>query len=113
MWYRLIFCVSILATSNAALMRIKAAHELWGHLPVSQFDITAPKKVTNLSINADLLRQAKELNINLSQTLERHLAELVREAWRQQWLDENNSKIIECNQMVDSIGVFGDGIRQF
>ena len=39
------------------------------------FDQMAPKKSANLSINADLLQQAKQLNINLSQTLEQRLAD--------------------------------------
>ncbi|MHB8767033.1 MAG: type II toxin-antitoxin system CcdA family antitoxin, partial [Deferrisomatales bacterium] len=34
------------------------------------FDRTAPKKAANLTVNRDLLRQAKELGINLSQALE-------------------------------------------
>jgi antitoxin CcdA len=78
-----------------------------------QFDTLAPKKATNLSINADLLRQAKELNINLSQTLEQHLADLVREARRRQWLVENKGAIESYNQRIESQGVFSDGLRQF
>ncbi len=46
---------------------------------VNIFDPSAPKKSTNLSINSDLLRQAKERHINLSQALELRLAELLRE----------------------------------
>lgn len=82
-------------------------------MSIVQFDTAAPKKATNLSINADLLRQAKELNINLSQTLEQHLAELVREARRQQWLDENKGAIADYNQRVEAQGVFSDGLRPF
>jgi len=37
---------------------------------LAAIDAAAAKKVNNLSINSDLLRQAKELNINFSQTLE-------------------------------------------
>ena len=77
------------------------------------FDIFAPKKATNLSINADLLRQAKELNINRSQTLEQHLAEIVREARRKQWLEENQGAIDVYNQRIEANGVFSDGLRQF
>lgn len=43
---------------------------------------TAPKKSANLSINTDLLQQAKQLNFNLSQTLEHHLTEIIRQARR-------------------------------
>lgn len=82
-------------------------------MTIAQFDTAAPKKATNLSINADLLRQARELNINLSQTLEQHLAEIVREARRQQWLAENKSAIDVYNQRIELQGVFSDGLRQF
>lgn len=77
------------------------------------FDTTAPKKATNLSINADLLRLAKELNINLSQTLEQCLSEVVREAKRQQWLAENVGAIADYNRRIEQNGVFSDGLRRF
>lgn len=82
-------------------------------MTIAQFDTAAPKKATNLSINADLLRQARELNINLSQTLEQHLAEIVREVRRQQWLAENKGAIDVYNQRIESQGAFSDGLRQF
>lgn len=82
-------------------------------MTIAQFDTAAPKKATNLSINADLLRQAKELNINISQAVEQHLADLVRKVRRQQWLVENNGAINEYNQRIESQGVFSDSLRQF
>lgn len=69
------------------------------------FDTNAPKKATNLSINSDLLRQAKELNINLSQQVEGYLSELVREAKQQQWLAENADAIAAYNERVERDGL--------
>lgn len=77
------------------------------------FDTTAPKKATNLSINSDLLRQTRELNINLSQTVEDYLSELVREAKRKQWLAENAEAIAAYNERIERDGVFSDGLRRF
>jgi antitoxin CcdA len=77
------------------------------------FNSAAPKKSANLSINADLLQQAKQLNINLSQALEQHLTEVVRQAQRSQWLAENQSALDEYNRRVESQGVFSDGLRRF
>ena len=77
------------------------------------FNPTAPKKSANLSINADLLQQAKQLNINLSQTLEQHLAEIVRQAQRSQWLGENKGALDEYNRRIESRGTFSDGLRRF
>lgn len=73
----------------------------------------APKKPANLSINSDLLRQAKSYNINLSQTLEQRLVELVRESRRQEWLQENQSALAEYNSKIEARGVFSDSLRQF
>lgn len=77
------------------------------------FDTNAPKKATNLSINSDLLRQAKELHINLSQTVEDYLASLVREAKQRQWLAENAEAIAAYNARIERDGVFSDGLRRF
>ena len=96
-------------------MRVNYAHNEYGEKTVSNivFDRTAPKKSANLSINADLLQQAKELNINLSQTLEQHLAEIVRQAQRSRWLAENKSALDEYNRRIESRGTFSDGLRRF
>ena len=77
------------------------------------FNPTAPKKSANLSINADLLQQAKQLNINLSQTLALHLAEIVRQAQRRQWLEENKNALDEYNHRIETRGTFSDGLRRF
>ena len=77
------------------------------------FNPTAPKKSANLSINSDLLQQAKQLNINLSQTLEQHLSEIVRQAQRRQWLAENKDALDEYNRRIESCGAFSDGLRRF
>lgn len=77
------------------------------------YDLTAPKKATNVSINADLLQQAKALSINLSRTLEVRLSELVREQRRQLWLKENGDAIDAYNQRISQNGAFSDGRRRF
>lgn len=77
------------------------------------FNPAAPKKSANLSINADLLQQAKQLNINLSQTLEQHLAGIVRQEKRRQWLAENQGALEEYNRRIEAHGIFSDGLRRF
>ena len=71
------------------------------------------KKSVNLTINNELLQQAKALNINLSQALERHLGEVVRQLKREQWLAENQTALDEYNRRVEASGVFSDGLRRF
>ncbi|AMK77877.1 MULTISPECIES: type II toxin-antitoxin system CcdA family antitoxin [Methylomonas] len=74
---------------------------------------TSDKKATNLSISAELLRQAKDYKINLSATLEQALTEIVKQKQRQQWLQDNQQAIAQYNQRVEECGSFSDGLRDF
>lgn len=80
---------------------------------LASYDHHAPKKPTNLSLNSDLLRKAKELNINLSAAVEQALAEIVRKHQREQWLAANLEAIDIYNQQVEEHGAFSDGLRSF
>ncbi|MBI2307093.1 MAG: type II toxin-antitoxin system CcdA family antitoxin [Rhodocyclales bacterium] len=73
----------------------------------------ARKKPANLSINEDLLRSARKLDINLSATLEVALGDALQQKRREQWLAENREAIEEYNAHVESHGVFSDGLRSF
>lgn len=77
------------------------------------YDPNAPKKPTNLSINSDLLKKAKELDINLSATLEQALTAQLKTKQAQLWLEQNKDAIAAYNQSVDAQGVFSDGLRSF
>ena len=77
------------------------------------FDQGAPKKATNLSINSDLLHQAKERHINLSQALELRLAEVLREEKSRTWQEENGEAIGDYNRRIEACGTFSDGLRRF
>jgi len=51
------------------------------------YDKNAPKKPTNLSINSDLLKKARDLEINLSAVLEQALTNQLKTKQAQQWLE--------------------------
>jgi antitoxin CcdA len=87
-------------------------HEEYG-MEIRFFDPDAPKKPINLSVNSDLLRQARESRINLSRTLEQRLVELIREERRRNWLAENREAIEEYNRRIEAHGAFSDGLRRF
>jgi antitoxin CcdA len=93
-------------------MRILNTHKETA-MQTSFFDQRAPKKSTNLSINSDLLRQAKERHINLSQALELRLAELLREEKSLKWQEENGEAIADYNRRIEATGTFSDGLRRF
>jgi len=96
-------------------MRISDAHQLCGGIAIMThfFDITAPKKATNLTINSDLLEIAKNLKINISATLEEALAKRVQQKKTASWLAENKLAIQEYNKFIEKHGVFSDGLRKF
>lgn len=82
-------------------------------MPEQLFATDAPKRPTNLSVNGDLLRQARELGINLSRALEEKLVELIRERRRAAWLEANRAGIEDYNERVARDGLFGDEWRTF
>jgi antitoxin CcdA len=80
---------------------------------VQLFDIQAPKKPANLSINSDLLVKARELNINLSAALEKALIERLKQKQRELWREQNAKAIQAYNRFVEAQGVFSDELRSF
>lgn len=70
------------------------------------YDATAPKKPTNLTVNSDLMRRAKERKVNVSSVLENALAEA-------EWKEENQESVEHFNRTIQRIGLFSDGLRTF
>jgi len=77
------------------------------------YDKSSPKKPTNLSINSNLLTKARDLDINLSATLEKALESEVRESIREKWLQENKPALDNCNKLAQKHGLFADKHRDF
>jgi antitoxin CcdA len=71
------------------------------------------KKPTNLSLQADLLAEAKALDLNLSAELNKALAEIVKRKRAEQWLAENREAIEASNRFVAEHGIFGEEYRQW
>jgi antitoxin CcdA len=71
------------------------------------------KKAVNLSVDATLLREARERDINLSATLERALDDVLRQDRRARWVAENRPRIEAYNAEVETHGAFADTLRTF
>jgi antitoxin CcdA len=71
------------------------------------------KKPVNITINSDLLKSARQLNINLSATMETALTEAVKRKQAELWLARNRGAIAVYNKRVEADGVFSDGLRRF
>jgi antitoxin CcdA len=91
-----------------ALMRMPL---MFGRAGASR--MSASKKAVNLSVDAALLREARERDINLSATLERALEDMLRQGRRARWVAENKSRIEAYNADVETHGAFADTLRTF
>ena len=65
----------------------------------------APKKATNLSLNSKVLEKARELGMNVSQTVDTLLAAEVRRCYWQKWNEENKDAVAEYNARIASEGL--------
>ncbi len=65
----------------------------------------APKKPTNLSLNSKVLEMARELGMNISQTVDTLLAEEVRRRYWEQWKDENREAMLAYNERIARDGL--------
>jgi antitoxin CcdA len=71
------------------------------------------RRPTNVTLPEALLREARNLQINLSQACERGLALEVAEQRRERWLKENQGAIAAWNAHVDEHGLPLANYRQF
>jgi antitoxin CcdA len=69
------------------------------------------KIATNLSVRADLTREAKALGINLSEVFEEALLKVVRRRREEHWRQENREAIEDYNAAVAREGIFSDVSR--
>ena len=73
----------------------------------------ALKKATNLTLNHEVLAEAKELGINISKACDEFLASLVKQEKERRWKLENTEFFSSYNQTVEKEGLPVDGWRSF
>ena len=69
-----------------------------------RFD-NAPKKATNLSLNSKVLEVARELGMNVSQTVDGLLAEEVKRRYWEKWNEDNKEAIAAYNARIAKEGL--------
>lgn len=73
----------------------------------------APKRPINLSLNSKVLDMAREMGMNISQTVDALLTEEVMKVYWQRW-NKDNAKAIEAyNARIEREGLFSDKWRSF
>ena len=63
------------------------------------------RRAANVSLDAELLRQAKTLEVNISRACEKGLAREVAAAKEKRWLEENGSALEAANAYVAERGI--------
>ena len=65
----------------------------------------APKRPTNLSLNAKVLDAARDLGMNLSATVDALLAEEVRKRYWARWNEDNKEAVAHYNARIAREGL--------
>ena len=73
----------------------------------------APKKATNLSLNSKVLEAAREMGMNLSQTVDALLANEVKRRYWEQWNERNKDAVDEYNARIAKYGLPLEKYRTF
>ncbi|WP_284614551.1 type II toxin-antitoxin system CcdA family antitoxin [Aquabacterium humicola] len=73
----------------------------------------APKRPINLSLNAKVLDMAKEMGMNISQTVDALLTEEVLKQHWARWQQDNAQAITDYNARIEREGLFSDRYRTF
>ena len=65
----------------------------------------APKKATNLSLNSKVLEMAREMGMNISQTVDELLAAEVKRRYWEKWNEENKEAVAAYNARIAKEGL--------
>lgn len=65
----------------------------------------APKKATNLSLNSGVLQAARDMGMNISQTVDALLADEVKRVYWEQWNERNKTAIDAYNARIAKHGL--------
>ena len=71
------------------------------------------RRPTNVSLDAGLVREARELSINISRACEEGLAQSIREARARQWREANLEALDSSNAFVEAKGLPLQRFRRF
>jgi antitoxin CcdA len=72
-----------------------------------------PKKAVNVSVDAELLKIAKETGINISRLAEDALRKATEPERIRRWREENRDVIESYNAYIERNGIFGEELLEF
>ena len=72
-----------------------------------------PKKAVNVSVDAELLKIAKEIGVNISKVAEDALRQATEPERIRRWREENKAAIESYNAYIERNGIFGEELLEF
>ncbi|HWD27747.1 MAG TPA: type II toxin-antitoxin system CcdA family antitoxin [Rhizomicrobium sp.] len=72
-----------------------------------------PKKAVNVSVDAELLKIAKEIGVNISKVAEDALRKATEPERIRRWREENKEAIESYNAYIERNGIFGEELLEF
>ena len=63
------------------------------------------RKPTNISVDTNLIAEAKELEVNISRAVEEGIAKAVADEKAKRWLEENKEALESSNRYVEENGL--------
>ena len=73
----------------------------------------APKRAINLNLNSKVLDMARDMGLNISQTVDALLTEEVLKQHWKRWNEDNAEAIADYNARIAREGCFSDRYRTF
>jgi antitoxin CcdA len=73
----------------------------------------SPKRATNVSLASNMVEEAKDLGINVSEACQAGLAAALKKQREARWLEENRESLLSWNKWVEENGMPYDEYRHF
>lgn len=71
------------------------------------------RQATNVSLDGELVKEARRLDLNLSKLFEDRLREAIAAEQRRRWLEENDEGFRAYERFVERHGVFNEEDREW
>lgn len=80
---------------------------------IGQPSLPSRKRAVNVTVDEDVLAEAKQLGLNLSQILEEELRKRVTEERTRRFQEEHGEAIEAHNRFIEKHGIFGEEFRNW
>jgi antitoxin CcdA len=74
---------------------------------------TGPKRAVNISVDAEILQVAKEMNLSISAVCESALRKATEAERIRRWQAENRASLDSYDALIERAGVFGEEWREW